>query len=102
MRGRSAENVRCGDDDFGVNEVLVELRVLTLLVRGGDELVALLLDPLPQTKLVLGGSEKTGLLLSVDAALVTLLIAYLRAIGDLPTYIIENEKNLALLRSSCS
>ena len=102
MRGRSAENVRCGDDDFGINEVLIELRVLTLLIRGGDELVALLLDPLPQTKLVLGGSEKTGLLLSVDAALVTLLIAYLRAIEDQPTYIIENEKNLALLRSSRS
>lgn len=102
MRGRSAENVRCGDDDFGVNEVLIELGVLTLLVRGGDELVALLLDPLPQTKLVLGCSEKTGLLLSMDAALVTLLIAYLRAIEDRPTYIIENEKNLALLRSSRS
>ena len=67
MRGSS--DVRCGDDDFGVNEVLVELGVLTLLVGGGDELVALLLDPLPQTKLVLGGTEKTGLLLSVDTTL---------------------------------
>ena len=67
MRGSS--DVRCGDDDFGVNEVLVELRVLTLLVGGGDELVALLLDPLPQTELVLGGTEKTGLLLSVDTTL---------------------------------
>jgi hypothetical protein len=66
---RGSSDVRCGDDDFGVNEVLVELGVLTLLVGGSDELVALLLDPLPQTKLVLGGTEKTGLLLSVDTTL---------------------------------
>jgi hypothetical protein len=66
---RGSSDVRCGNDDFGVNEVLVELGVLTLLVGGGDELVALLLDPLPQTKLVLGGTEKTGLLLSVDTTL---------------------------------
>lgn len=67
MRGSS--DARCGDDDFRVNEVLVELRVLTLLVGGSDELMALILDPLPQTKLVLGGTEKTGLLLSVDTTL---------------------------------
>ena len=69
MRGSAGFHVRCGDDNFGVNKVLVELGVLTLLVGGGDELVALLLNPLPQTKLVLGGTEKTGLLLSVDATL---------------------------------
>jgi len=68
MRG-SGSDVRCGDDDFRIDEVLVELRVLTLLVGGGDELVALLLDPLPQTELILGGTEETGLLLSVDTAL---------------------------------
>jgi hypothetical protein len=66
---RGSSDVRCGNDDFGVNKVLVELGVLALLVGGGDELVALLLDPLPQTKLVLGGSEKTGLLLSVHTTL---------------------------------
>lgn len=69
MRGSSEFHVRCGDDDFGVNEVLVELGVLALLVGGCDELVTLLLDPLPQTELVLGGTEKTGLLLSVDTTL---------------------------------
>ena len=67
MRGSC--DVRCGDDDFSVNKVLVELGVLTLLAGGGDKLMALLLNPLPQTKLVLGGTEETGLLLSVDAAL---------------------------------
>ena len=69
MRGSAGFHVRCGDDNFRVNKVLVELGVLTLLAGGGDELVALLLNPLPQTELVLGGTEKTGLLLSVDATL---------------------------------
>ena len=41
--------IRCGDDDLCVDKVLVELGVLTLLVGGGDELVALLLNPLPDT-----------------------------------------------------
>lgn len=47
MRGRL--DVRCRDDDLCVDKVLVELGVLTLLVGGGDELVALLLNPLPDT-----------------------------------------------------
>lgn len=66
---RGSFDVRCGDNDFSINKVLVELRVLTLLVGGRDEFVTLLLDPFPQTKLVLGGTEKTGLLLSVDTTL---------------------------------
>jgi hypothetical protein len=49
--------------------VLVELGVLALLVGCGDELVALLLDPFPDTELVLSGTEKLGLLLGVDATL---------------------------------
>lgn len=58
-----------GDDDLGVHEFLVEGRVLALLVGGGHQGVALFLDPLAQTKLVLGGTEETGLLLGVLAAL---------------------------------
>lgn len=61
--------LRSGDDDLGVNEFLVELAVLTLLVRGGDESVALLLNPLPQTKLVLSRAQKLRLLLGVLVAL---------------------------------
>lgn len=68
MRGSS--DVRSGDDDLCVNKVLVKLRVLALLVGRGDELVALLLNPFPDTKLVLRGSEELRLLLGVDAALV--------------------------------
>lgn len=51
-------NIRSGDDDLGVDELLVELGVLTLLVRGGHESVALVLEPLAEAELVLGGSEK--------------------------------------------
>jgi hypothetical protein len=53
------------NNDFGINEVLVKGRVLALLVGCGDELVALLLDPLAQTELVLGGTEQLGLFLCV-------------------------------------
>ena len=61
--------LRCGDDDFSVNELLVELAVLTLLVRGSHKSVALVLNPFPQTKLVLCGTEKTRLLSCVLMAL---------------------------------
>lgn len=61
--------IRCGDDDFSVDQFLVELGVLALLVGGGDESVALLFNPLPYAELVLSGSQKIGLLLSVDTTL---------------------------------
>ena len=48
--------VRRGDDDFSVHELLVKLAVLTLLVRGGDEGVALLLEPFADAQLILRGS----------------------------------------------
>lgn len=49
---------RSGDDDFGIDELLVKLGVLALLVRGSDEGVALVLEPLAEAKLILGGAEK--------------------------------------------
>ena len=49
-------DLRSRNDHLSINELLVELAVLALLVGGGDEGVALLLDPFPETKLVLGGS----------------------------------------------
>ena len=48
------EDIRSGDDDFSINEVLVEFGVLTLLVGGGDELMSLVLEPFADTELVLG------------------------------------------------
>lgn len=56
-RGKGG-NLRGGDDDFGVDELLVEDGVLALLVRGGDEGVALVLEPLADAQLVLSRAQK--------------------------------------------
>lgn len=66
---RGTWNIRSGDDDFSINKLLVKGRVLTILVGGGDEGVTLRLEPLAQTKLVLSGTEKAGLVLGVLTAL---------------------------------
>jgi hypothetical protein len=52
------EDVRSGDDDLGVNKLLVELGVLALLVGGGNEGVTLVLQPLADTELIFSCSEK--------------------------------------------
>ena len=57
------ESLRSGDDDFGVNHLLLKDTVLTLLIGGGDEGVSLVLEPLAYTELVLCGTEETRLLL---------------------------------------
>lgn len=62
-------DLRCGDDDLGVNELLVESRVLALFVRGADEGVALRLEPFAEPKLVFGGSQERRDLIGMDAAL---------------------------------
>ena len=65
-------NIRGGDDDLGIDEMLVEGRVLALLIRGGDQGVALVLQPFANAELVLcrtkqlrdlkwgGGGEENG------------------------------------------
>lgn len=60
---------RCGDDDFCINKLLIEFGILPVLVRGGYEGVALVLQPFPNAKLVLRGTEQTWLLLSMLVAL---------------------------------
>lgn len=49
-----------GDDDFGVDELAVEFRLLAVLGRGRHEGVALVLEPFAQAELVFGGSEQLG------------------------------------------
>lgn len=56
VRGGRGVGLRSGDDDFGVNELLVKLGVLALLIGGGDESVTLILEPFPDAQLVLGGA----------------------------------------------
>lgn len=62
-------DLRSGDDDLGVNHLLLENAVLTLLVGGGDEGVALVLEPFADAELVLCGTEEARLLLGVLLAL---------------------------------
>lgn len=98
--------LRSGDDDLGVDELLVELAVLALLVRGGDKSVTLLLNPLPQTKLVLSRAQKLRLLLGVLVALDDSVSNCNRfdswnclvpcSCRQSSTYIVQNEENLAL------
>lgn len=54
-----------GDDDFSVDELLVEGGVLALLVGGGHQGVTLFLEPLADAELVLSGTEQLRLLLGV-------------------------------------
>lgn len=60
---------RSSDDDLGVNQLLVEGRVLALLVGSGHQGVTGVLEPLANTELILSGTQKTGLLLGVLATL---------------------------------
>jgi hypothetical protein len=69
--------LRCGDDNFSINKLFVEGRVLTLLVRCGDESVTLVLKPFADTKLVLGGTEKAG---DLSGVLTTLAAVSIKAL----------------------
>lgn len=62
-------NVRSGDNNLGVYELLVELGVFALLVGSGHQRVAVVFEPLADAKLVLGTTKKTGLVLSMLARL---------------------------------
>jgi len=73
--GQQKNNLRSGDNDLSVNELLVEGGVLTILVGGGDEGVTPVLEPLADTKLVLGGTEQTGLVFGVDATLFGIIVS---------------------------
>ena len=63
------DDERSSDDDLGVNQLLVEGRVLALLVGGSHQGVTSVLEPLANTELILSGTQKTGLLLGVLATL---------------------------------
>lgn len=59
------ENERSGDNNFSVDELLVKGGVLALLVGGSHQGVTLVLEPLADAELVLGGTEQLRLLLGV-------------------------------------
>jgi hypothetical protein len=74
------KNLRSGDDDLGVNHLLLEDTALTLLVGGGHESVSLVLEPLADTELVLCGTKETGLLFGVLLALIEAVSVFLQAV----------------------
>lgn len=51
-------DLRGGDDDLGVYQLLVELGVLAVLVGSGHQGVTLILEPFPDPELVLRCSQK--------------------------------------------
>jgi hypothetical protein len=53
-QSEAARDVRCCDDDLGVDELLIELGVFAFLVRCCYEGVALVFEPFANTQLVLG------------------------------------------------
>ena len=69
MKTRGEGNQRGRDDDLSIHQFPLEGRVLSLLVGGGDQGVTLILEPLPQTQLILSGTQKAGLLFGVFTAL---------------------------------
>lgn len=71
--GAGPEDSRSGNDDLSVDELLVESGVLAFLVRGGDESVTLVLEPLANAKLVLSCSEQLRNLESVTIMVVSLV-----------------------------
>jgi len=60
---------RCGYDDFCINQLLLKNRVGSLLVRSGDKLIVVLLNPLPQAELILHRAQEFGDLLCMFPAL---------------------------------
>ena len=61
---------RCSDEDVGVDDVFPKLAPASLLVRGGDELVALVGEPFGDPELVLGGPQESRLFFGRLAAVV--------------------------------
>jgi len=52
---------RSGDDDFSIDNLLVESRIGAFLVIGNDIGVALGFEPFSDSKLILNGTEQSGL-----------------------------------------
>jgi hypothetical protein len=47
-------DIRRSDDDFGIDQLLVESGVLAVLIRRRDQRVTLVLEPFADAELVLG------------------------------------------------
>jgi hypothetical protein len=61
---------RCSDENIRIDDVFPKLASASLLVRGGDELVALVGEPFGDPELVLGGPQESRLFFGRLAAVV--------------------------------
>lgn len=108
----SVGGIRCGDNDLGINQVLVESGVLAVLVRGRHQFMTLLLNPFPDPQLILGRPEELRNLFGVLVALQKHSQQFghvrwrsqdgrriRRAIES--THIVENQQNFPLSSYSC-
>jgi len=58
VRGKAGPNSRSGNDNLGINKLLIKGRRLALLIRSSNQSMSLILEPLANTKLVLGCAKK--------------------------------------------
>ena len=80
---------RSCDHNLGIDNFLVESRVLAFLVVGDDESVTLGFQPFANTELILNGTEQTRLFLGPFAAFVENcqnfdLQGYVSGVHDMP------------------
>lgn len=76
-----ARDIRGGDDDFGIDQLLVEGRVLAVLVGGGHHGVALVFQPLADAELILRRAEQPGDLSRSHVSLPACLLACVHTSG---------------------
>jgi hypothetical protein len=62
-------HLRGCDNHLGVNKFLLKDRVFAFFIRGCDDSVSLILEPLPQPKFILSSPEEARLLFRMDPAL---------------------------------
>lgn len=58
MQFKAEMDIRSSNDNLGIDKLLVESRVLTILVGGGNEGVTLVLKPFPNAELVLSCTKQ--------------------------------------------
>lgn len=95
-------DLRGGDDDFSINQFLIEFGALAFLVRGSHKSMPLILEPFSNTQLVLGSTQELGLFFGMLMALDSALALPTSKRSTRVSYIVEDEKNFSLSRrSSC-
>lgn len=94
-------DIRCGNDDLRIDQFTIKGGVCTIFVGGGDELMALVFQPLSQTKLVLTGSKEFGDIFGVLMTLHNCSAQISELSARDSTYVVKDSKNFNLGIESC-